>query len=239
MIILLEDRLSVAEAYQQQFKKKGEEVVRLLSSDMISWINTSDILELLTAEAILVGECSESLTTVKLIKQKLKIPIIALLENRSLDRLIEFYHHGVDDVVVKPVHIDELLIRIATIKRRLSGIQIQHEETPISVFYDGRDPVILGNQLSLPRRERRILEYLASINGRRATKSQLFGAVYGLFDEHIDENVIESHICKLRKKLRDILSYDPIDCRRYLGYRLDKKHLCAVPASNQFDRIAS
>ena len=32
--------------------------------------------------------------------------------------------------------------------------------------------------------------------------------------------MIESHISKLRKKLRNALGYDPIDSKRYLGYRL-------------------
>ncbi len=200
----------------------------MTSADMTGWLNTTDIPELLTAEAVLIGDCTESSRLVKSIRQKLTIPIIAMLENRSLTQLIDFYHQGVDDVVVKPTHIDELLIRLATIKRRLAKSEALYDENPIVVYYDGRDPVILGNQISLPRRERRILEYLASINGRRATKSQLFGAVYGLFDEHIDENVIESHICKLRKKLRKILGFDPIDSKRYLGYQLDRKQVSAA-----------
>ena len=59
--------------------------------------------------------------------------------------------------------------------------------------------------------------------GRRLSKTQIFNAVYGIFDENVDENVVESHISKLRKKLKHRLGYDPIDSKRYLGYCL-KKH---------------
>ncbi len=52
------------------------------------------------------------------------------------------------------------------------------------------------------------------------TRSQIFSSVYGLFDEDIDESVVESHISKLRKKLRQRLGFDPIESKRYLGYRL-------------------
>ena len=38
--------------------------------------------------------------------------------------------------------------------------------------------------------------------------------------EDIDENVVESHVSKLRKRLRHRLGFDPIDSQRYLGYRL-------------------
>ena len=77
-----------------------------------------------------------------------------------------------------------------------------------------------GEVLPLPRRERRILEYLVNNMGCRVTKTQIFNSVYGLFSEDIDENVIESHISKLRKRLRHRLGHDPIDSQRYLGYRL-------------------
>jgi hypothetical protein len=61
----------------------------------------------------------------------------------------------------------------------------------------------------LPRRERRILEYLIANRGRRVTKTQIFNAIYGIFDEDVEENVVESHISKLRKKLRKKLGVDP------------------------------
>ncbi len=83
------------------------------------------------------------------------------------------------------------------------------------MFSDGRDPEIDGEPLPLPRRERSILEYLMANKGRRVTKSQIFNFVYGLFDDGIDENVIESHISKLRKRLRQRLGIDPIDSQRF------------------------
>ncbi len=48
----------------------------------------------------------------------------------------------------------------------------------------------------------------------------MFNAIYGIFDEQVEENVVESHISKLRKKLRERLGSDPIDSKRFLGYRL-------------------
>ena len=91
----------------------------------------------------------------------------------------------------------------------------------VRVYLDGREPEVKDVPLPLPRRECRILEYLVRNRGRRVTKTQIFNAVYGIFDEDVDENVVESHISKLRKKLRNRLGYDPIDSKRYLGYQFD------------------
>ena len=99
----------------------------------------------------------------------------------------------------------------------------------IRVFFDGRDPEIRGEAFQLPRRERRILEYLVKNRGRRVSKTQIFNAIYGIFDENIEENVVESHVSKLRKKLRAKLGYDPIESKRYLGYCLEEP--CGVPIS--------
>ena len=54
----------------------------------------------------------------------------------------------------------------------------------------------------------------------RVTKAQIYNAIYGLFDDNVEENVVESHVSKLRKKLRARLGYDPIESKRFLGYCL-------------------
>jgi DNA-binding response OmpR family regulator len=90
----------------------------------------------------------------------------------------------------------------------------------IEIFLDGRPPLVAGEPIQLPRREYRILHYLVQHKDRRVTKKQLFDCVYGIFEDSVEESVIESHISKLRKKLRARLGYDPIDSKRYMGYCL-------------------
>jgi len=141
-------------------------------------------------------------------------------ETPSLEQTLELFAAGFDDVVRKPVHVRELLARVGAIRRRFDA---EHDFALVGemrVYFDGRDPEVKGKVLPLPRRERRILEYLVSNQGRRVTKSQIFNSIYGLFDENVEENVVESHMSKLRKKLRHRLGYDPIDSKRYLGYSL-------------------
>src|SRR5262249_17992064 len=91
---------------------------------------------------------------------------------------------------------------------------------PFQVFFDGRDPVIGGEVMILPRRELRILEYMVNHQGKWISKPQIFNAIYGIFNGDLDESVIESHMSKLRKKLRDRLGYDLIESKRYVGYKL-------------------
>ena len=201
MIIFVEDRQLVVDGYKERFEKAGETLIRIASQDIVEWLETSSVQELASVEAILVGETEDSAIVMEAVRRKMDVPVVALLDNRSLEQTIRFYRLGVDDVVSKPVHYEELLIRIATIKKRFFKPAAKTEVQPIVVFFDGRDPEIAGEQILLPRRERRILEYLVANRGRRVTKQQIFNAIYGIFDEDVEENVVESHISKLRKKL--------------------------------------
>ena len=67
--------------------------------------------------------------------------------------------------------------------------------------------------------------------GRRVSKTQIFNAIYGIFDEQVEENVVESHVSKLRKKLRQKLGYDLIESKRYLGYCLEERPELASTAA--------
>jgi len=220
MIIFIEDRALVVEGYKRGFTSVGESLIRMPSSEFEQWIETCSLSERASVEAYLLGECENPKRKIESIRRVTNVPIIALFENRSLEQLIKYFREGVDDVVSKPVHFDELLIRIAAIKKRTLNTQATKTKNAIAVYFDGRDPEVGGAPITLPRRQRRILEFLASINGRRVTREQIFGAIYGIFDEHVSENVVESHISKLRKNLRSAIGYDPIDSKRYLGYRL-------------------
>jgi DNA-binding response OmpR family regulator len=72
--------------------------------------------------------------------------------------------------------------------------------------------------LILPRRELCILEYFHRNRGRSVTKTQVFNAVYDVNETGVSDTVVEGHISKLRKKLRQRLGYDPIVAKRFEGY---------------------
>ncbi|MBN9251385.1 MAG: response regulator transcription factor, partial [Mesorhizobium sp.] len=173
-----------------------------------------------SVSAFLIGDCREGSISPRQIRGRTGAPVIALSEHHSLENTLKLFESGVDDVVRKTLHNREILARITAIRRRADDSASFTEIGPMRIFMDGRDPEINGQPLPLPRRERRILEFLAANRGRRVTKTQVFNSIYGIFDEEVEENVVESHISKLRKKLREKLGHDPIDSKRFLGYRL-------------------
>jgi len=220
MIVIVDERELVKDGYQSLFGREGVASAGFGSNEFGEWVSTVGEDDLKAVRAFLIGECAGDIVSPRRIRDRTAAPVIALSDQSSLEHTLRLFESGVDDVVRKPVHIRELLARISAISRRTLEDKPYSEFGDLRIFMDGRDPEIAGEPLPLPRRERRILEYLASNAGRRVTKTQVFNAIYGIFDEEVEENVVESHISKLRKKLREKLGFDPIDSKRFLGYRL-------------------
>lgn len=220
MILIVEERQSVLDCYANWFNREGVSAAGLCPSNFEKWVQTVSEPDLFAIEAFLLGECGERNGLPKIIKGRTNAAVIALNDHKSLDQTLELFAAGVDDVVRKPVHVREIMARVKAIQRRVKKESEDVAARDIRVFSDGRDPEVKGDVLALPRRERRVLEYLIGHQGRWVTKTQIFNSVYGLFSEDIDENVVESHISKLRKRLRNRLGYDPIESQRYVGYRL-------------------
>jgi len=225
MIVVVDERQIVVDSYAAMFAREGITATGLSPHDFGDWMQNTSPIDLSAVEAFLLGDCHERVAWPKKIRQRCDVPVIAISDTHSLDQTLSLFRSGADDVLRKPVHVREILVRIEAIRRRASDDGKKHDMEikvgPICVFNDGRDPKIDGKEIALPRRERRILEYLVANRGRRVNKTQIFNAIYGIFDVEIEENVIESHISKLRKKLKHHIGYDVIDSKRFLGYRLE------------------
>lgn len=219
MIILIDERADVADAYRSSLGREGISTTSFTPLDFDGWFEATSTPDLAAVEAFVLGDFAHRESVTRTIKSRTGTPAIALNDTNGLDSTLKLFAAGADDVVRKPVHAREIIARIGAIRRRTASASPFIDHGRLRVFIDGRDPEIDGEVFMLPRRERRILEYLAANGTRRVSRSQIFSAIYGLFDDEVEESVVESHISKLRKKLRARLGYDPIDTKRYLGYQ--------------------
>lgn len=229
MYIIVDDRESVANSYVGGLVREGVSSIGFSSGEFWDWLQSASELDLAAVDAFLLGDCDARGSLPRAMRKRSSAPIIAMSGQKMLKNTLELFESGVDDVVHVPIHLREILARTAAIARRRVGELPRPCESRIQVFFNGRDPEIAGHALTLPRRELRILEYMVSNHGKWITKTQIFNAVYGIFESTFDESVIESHVSKLRKKLRDRLGFDAIVARRYVGYRLD------IPARDTLD----
>lgn len=219
MYVVVDQRPEVVEGYTASFNREGFSAMGFCSNEFTDWLNTADNNDVAAIESFVLGDFTGREAVPETIRNHSRAPIIALSEVRSLDQTLGLFAAGADDVVRKPVHVREIVARSGAIARRSNEKSPVAGTSRLKVFFDGRDPELDGEPLPLPRRERHILEYLVKNAHRRVTKTQIFNAIYGIFDAEVDEIVVEGHISKLRKKLRSRLGRDVIDAKRYLGYQ--------------------
>ena len=218
MLLIVEERTVVRDAYIASFHTMGHKLEGFSTQGFLEWFGSAPKSDWEAVEAVIFGECREPERLTKLVAKSARVPVLLLSEGLNLEVILALFEAGVDDVLRKPVNVREIICRINAARRRIGGAGTERPDMKLQVFFDGRDPIVAGTTLVLPRRERRILEYFVVNAGKRLSKEQLFNAVYGIFEEGVCDVVVESHICKLRKKLKESLGYDPIDSKRYLGY---------------------
>lgn len=220
MFVVLDDRSTVAGGCVACFEREGIAAVAVESHEFPEWFESVNDSDLAVIEGFLIGSVEHRRQISSRIRSRCRAPLIGLIEARALNETLELFSLGFDDVLAKPFHVREVLARSGAIRRRMKMAEQCVDIAGIRIFFDGRDPLVNGEVLSLPRRERRILECLVLSRNTRVTKTQIFNRVYGIFNDEIHENVIESHISRLRKRLKQRLGHDPIDSQRFLGYRL-------------------
>lgn len=218
MIIVVDDKSDSESTFAATITREGVATSVLTSDDFDGWVSSAHEAEVHALEAVLLAGCDYPWDLARVVKRRTAAAVIAVWEDPTLEKKLELFAAGVDDVVVSTCDAKEILARMGAIIRRSSMEPSYQRVAGVQVFHDGRDPLVGGEPLRLPRRELRILECFVVNSGKWISKSRLFNSVYGIFESEIDDTVVESHVSKLRKRLRRRLGYDPVESKRYLGY---------------------
>lgn len=127
---------------------------------------------------------------------------------------------GADEYVCKPFEPMELIARARAVLRRYSLDETGCTQYGnLSFDLTNRSAMVDGYTMSTPRRELAILEALIRRAGRVVQRDNLESSVYSM-DSEIGSNAIDSHVSKLRKRLRESGSNVTVRTIRGIGYML-------------------
>ena len=148
------------------------------------------------------------------------MPVIMLTARDAEDDMVRGLEGGVDDYLTKPFSPRELVARIKTVLRRVSG---HGGEAPITIGMLTLDPashrVKVGEKkLDLGPTEFRLLRYFMQHPDRVFRRDQLLDQVWGR-NVYIDDRTVDVHIRRLRKALEAYEAAGLIQTVRGSGYR--------------------
>lgn len=146
-------------------------------------------------------------------------PIIFLTARHNREDVVSGLKIGADDYVKKPFGIEELLLRVSVILRRLAP----HENQtlicgPISLDVSKHEVFCGSRIVKLSPTEFRLLEYFLENQNRVLTKQQVLDAVWGI-DFESNTSVVETFVSYLRRKLSPEID-ELLLTERGIGFKL-------------------
>ncbi len=129
---------------------------------------------------------------------------------------------GADDYMVKPVDVNEMVLRVGALLRRAKGGLGQTLTIGSTTLDFASLAVTVGNRVTdLPQKEFLLLFKLLAAPGRIFTRQQIMDDIWGV-DSASETHTVDVHINRLRDRFRDNPDFEIVTVRG-LGYKAVKK----------------
>ena len=203
------------ENYSVHTAQNGQEALNLMEKQQID----------LVISDIMMPEMNGYEFVQTLRETKYTLPILMITAKSQLESLEEAFKLGVDDYMVKPLRLEELVLRVKALLRRS---QLEAEKvltfTHTRLDYNALTMTDLttGEQVQIPPKEFFLLYKLLSHPEKIFTRLDLLDDIWGM-EEDYDERLVDACIKRIRQKLKGNEDFDIVTVRG-LGYKGTMKH---------------
>lgn len=149
------------------------------------------------------------------------MPVLMITAKDTFEDMKNGFRVGTDDYMVKPVNVNEMILRVNALLRRAQIVnerKLQFGDMELS--YDDLTVSINGDSLIVPQKEFYILYKLLSNPNKVFTKQQLMDEIWGM-DTESDPHTLDVHISRIRDRFKNNLQFE-IKTIRGLGYKAVK-----------------
>ncbi|SDH35707.1 response regulator transcription factor [Marvinbryantia formatexigens] len=146
------------------------------------------------------------------------IPILFMSAKDDLPSKQKGFQLGIDDYMVKPIELAELLLRVRALLRR-ANIEMERKITVGNLLLDadGMSAEIDGEEISLTAREFNLIYKLLSYPKKIFSRAQLMDEFWGVESE-ASLRAVDVYVTKLRDKLSACDGFKIVTVRG-LGYK--------------------
>lgn len=217
-ILIAEDDVELRQLFQHVLSKNGyyvsgvsngREALDALEQDYYDLI-ISDIMMPVMDGYELVRSLREEGTTT---------PVLMITAKDAFDDMRQGFLMGSDDYMIKPVNINEMVLRVGALLRRAQMINERRQTIGGTVMEcDSLTVTSGGASMILPQKEFMLLYKMASFPGRIFTRQQLIDEIWG-YDAGGDTHTVDVHIGRLRDRFRDNPDFKIVTMRG-VGYKV-------------------
>lgn len=147
-----------------------------------------------------------------------RIPILFMSAKDDLPSKQRGFRLGIDDYMVKPVDLDELVLRVRALLRR-ANIETERKISVgnLTLDADGLSAEVDGEEISLTTREFNIIYKLLSYPKKTFSRAQLMDEFWDV-DSDASLRAVDVYMTKLRNKLSGCNGFKIVTVRG-LGYK--------------------
>lgn len=148
-------------------------------------------------------------------------PVLMITAKDNFEDMRKGFVCGTDDYMVKPINVNEMVLRVQALLRRAQMINERRQSIGNTVMeIDSLTVTFDGDSMVLPQKEFMLLYKMAASPGKIFTRHQLMDDIWG-YDNESDTHTVDVHIGRLRERFRDNNDFKIVTMRG-VGYKVVK-----------------
>ncbi len=219
-ILLVEDDAALRRNIAQMLQSEGHETIGCGSGEEGLYYAAQNACDLVVLDRMLPD--MDGLTLLKKARRAgVAAPVLMLTAMNAVGDRVDGLDAGADDYLSKPFDMRELLARVRALVRRPAPIESAEAMTFGDLAYSPAGLTLSGpgGETVLSKTLAAMLELFLRNSAPALSRATLFSRVWGP-DSDVGDNIIDTYISLLRRRLKSVGSSVQILTNRGVGYSL-------------------
>ena len=195
--------------YQVETAENGAEARKILGRGYVDLIISDIMMPVMDGNALVRALRDDGVKT----------PVLMITAKSTLDDMREGFLSGTDDYMVKPVNVNEMVLRVGALLRRARMLSERRQKIGETLLEcDSLTVSRGGRSMVLPQKEFMLLYKMAAYPGKIFTRQQLMDEIWG-YNAEVDSHTVDVHIGRLRERFKDNPDFRIVTMRG-VGYKV-------------------
>lgn len=219
-ILIAEDDSELRQLFQHVLTKNGYAVTGVSNGEEALSAVEASYFDLIISDIMMPK--MDGYELVRALREAgMTIPVMMITAKDAFDDMRLGFLSGSDDYMVKPVNVNEMVLRVGALLRRAQMANQRRQVIGGTVLECDSLSVHTGTEtMTLPQKEFMLLYKMVSFPGRIFTRQQLMDDIWG-YSSETDTHTVDVHIGRLRERFRDNPDFKIVTMRG-VGYKVVK-----------------
>ena len=201
-ILIAEDDRELCQLFSHVLTKNGYAVKGVANGKEALTAMDNDYYDLLISDIMMPK--MDGYTLIRQLRENgNQTPVMLITARDAFDDMRQGFLLGTDDYMVKPINVNEMVLRVGALLRRSQMIHDRRQTIGGTVMeLDSLTVTWKGESQVLPQKEFMLLYKMISYPGRIFTRHQLMDEIWG-YENESDTHTVDVHIGRLRERFRE------------------------------------